>query len=99
MEYASTLPIAVNCTGITFCITLVTTTGTDCFGGAAACCLAQPVAKIPAISKAPAVSVHAYSRPLTSMTFYDVDQRGALAPVLTLPTEDPEPKLELGSAR
>jgi hypothetical protein len=51
------------------------------------------------MSVRPAVSVHAYSRPLTSMTFYDVDQRGALAPVLTLPTEDPEPILELGSAR
>ena len=46
-----------------------------------------------------AVSVHAYSRPLTSMTFYDVDHRGALAPVLTFRQRIRNPDLELGSAR
>ena len=45
---------------------------------------------------APAVSVHAYSRPLTSMTFYDYDDSaefvgGRLVPLATVPTDDPEP--------
>lgn len=43
----------------------------------------------------PAVSVHAYSAPLTSMTFYDLDPDGGLSAVLTLPTEDPEPAVGL----
>jgi mannose-6-phosphate isomerase-like protein (cupin superfamily) len=38
----------------------------------------------------PAVSVHAYSPPLSSMTFYDVSA-GDLTVVGTLATDDPEP--------
>ena len=38
----------------------------------------------------PAVSVHAYSPPLTTMTFYDLTAAG-LVPVASLATEDPEP--------
>lgn len=41
-------------------------------------------------SSAPAVSVHAYSRPLTSMTFYDIDG-GRLSRIATMATDDPEP--------
>ena len=47
-------------------------------------------------SSAPAVSVHAYSRPLTSMTFYDLDGV-RLSRLGTLATDDPEP--DLGPAR
>ncbi|HEU5269677.1 MAG TPA: cysteine dioxygenase family protein [Jatrophihabitans sp.] len=43
----------------------------------------------------PAVSVHAYSAPLTSMTYYDLDPAGRLTALLTLATEDPEPALTL----
>ena len=39
----------------------------------------------------PALSVHAYSAPLTSMTFYDLDPAGRLEEVLTLATDHPEP--------
>lgn len=42
------------------------------------------------LSDAPAVSVHAYSAPLTSMTFYDVHE-GELERIATLVTDDPEP--------
>jgi mannose-6-phosphate isomerase-like protein (cupin superfamily) len=38
----------------------------------------------------PAVSVHAYSPPLTSMTYYDL-AGGRLEPIRTLVTDDPEP--------
>ena len=42
----------------------------------------------------PAVSVHAYSAPLTSMTFYDLhDDR--LVPVAAVTTGDPEPAVAL----
>jgi quercetin dioxygenase-like cupin family protein len=41
-------------------------------------------------SSAPAVSVHAYSPPLTTMTYYDLDG-GRLEPIASLATEDPEP--------
>jgi predicted metal-dependent enzyme (double-stranded beta helix superfamily) len=41
------------------------------------------------ISTRPAVSVHAYSRPLTSMTFWDLDD-GRLVDLATLATDDPE---------
>ena len=46
----------------------------------------------------PAVSIHAYSPPLTSMTFYDLEQ-GRLVPFARLDTDDPEvvPE-ELGSS-
>lgn len=43
------------------------------------------------LSRAPAVSVHAYSPPLTSMSFYDMDGAGRLRTLMTMPTEDPEP--------
>jgi predicted metal-dependent enzyme (double-stranded beta helix superfamily) len=39
----------------------------------------------------PAVSVHAYSPPLTSMNFYDVAADGSLSRLATLATDDPEP--------
>ncbi len=42
------------------------------------------------LSDAPAVSVHAYSSPLTSMTFYDVHE-GELEKLARLVTDDPEP--------
>lgn len=45
-------------------------------------------------STAPAVSVHAYSRPLTSMTFYDLDD-GRLSRIAELATDDPEPEFPL----
>ncbi len=48
------------------------------------------------LSAAPAVSVHAYSPPLTSMSFYDVDPAGVLVELASLPTEDPEPVLGSG---
>jgi predicted metal-dependent enzyme (double-stranded beta helix superfamily) len=44
------------------------------------------------LSRAPAASVHAYSPPLTSMGFYDLDQDGGLRTLATVPTEDPEPE-------
>src|SRR5438094_6894516 len=47
------------------------------------------------LSDAPAVSVHAYSPPLTTMTFYDVDDFGRLQTLATLATDDPEPVVEL----
>jgi cysteine dioxygenase type I len=40
-----------------------------------------------------AVSVHAYSPPLTSMTYYDL-AGGRLQPIRTLATDDPEPSAE-----
>ncbi|HEY2042984.1 MAG TPA: cysteine dioxygenase family protein [Jatrophihabitans sp.] len=47
----------------------------------------------------PAVSVHAYSPPLTTMNFYDVDDAGGLQRLVTLATQDPEPQIQLpGSA-
>ncbi|SOD72341.1 hypothetical protein SAMN05892883_1740 [Jatrophihabitans sp. GAS493] len=41
-------------------------------------------------SDKPAVSIHAYSSPLTTMNFYDVED-GAMVRLATLDTEDPEP--------
>jgi len=43
------------------------------------------------LGDAPAVSVHAYSAPLTNMTFYDLDPAGRLSMLLSLATDDPEP--------
>jgi len=40
----------------------------------------------------PAVSVHAYSPPLVSMTYYDLDA-GELTPIATVATDDPEREL------
>ena len=45
-------------------------------------------------SDAAAVSVHAYSPPLTSMTYYDLSG-GDLAAVKTVATDDPEPSVPL----
>jgi predicted metal-dependent enzyme (double-stranded beta helix superfamily) len=46
------------------------------------------------VGDGPAVSVHAYSAPLTSMTYYDLD--GAeLSPIATVQTDDPEPEVEI----
>jgi len=49
------------------------------------------------LSGSPAVSVHAYSPPLTSMNFYDLGSdggaTGGLRLVASMPTEDPEPEL------
>jgi hypothetical protein len=47
------------------------------------------------LGSAPAVSVHAYSPPLTSMNFYDIDTCGELVRLATLPTDDPEPTAEV----
>lgn len=47
------------------------------------------------LGEAPAVSVHAYSAPLTSMTFYDLDPAGQLIRLLSLATDDPEPVVAL----
>ncbi|MDQ2838029.1 MAG: cysteine dioxygenase family protein [Actinomycetota bacterium] len=49
------------------------------------------------LSDRPAVSVYAYSRPLTTMTFYDIDGDGSLQKLATLATEDPEPAVDLSS--
>jgi mannose-6-phosphate isomerase-like protein (cupin superfamily) len=42
------------------------------------------------LSEAPAVSVHTYSPPLTTMTYYDLDD-GRLETIASLATDDPEP--------
>jgi hypothetical protein len=42
------------------------------------------------MADSPALSVHAYSPPLTTMNFYDLED-GALHRFATLATEDPEP--------
>ncbi len=49
------------------------------------------------LSDAPAVSVHAYSPPLTTMTYYDLAD-GVLEPITTLATEDPEPVFDAQQA-
>ncbi|HEX8095961.1 cysteine dioxygenase [Jatrophihabitans sp.] len=49
------------------------------------------------LSREPAISVHAYSPPLTSMSFYDLDDAGALRTLVSMPTEHPEPVLSMGS--
>jgi hypothetical protein len=46
------------------------------------------------LSDGPAVSVHAYSAPLTSMTYYNL-VGGALERVATLATDDPEPAFDV----
>ncbi|MDQ1737034.1 MAG: hypothetical protein QOH56_3285 [Pseudonocardiales bacterium] len=42
----------------------------------------------------PAVSVHAYSPPLTAMNFYDVEPDGSLQRLASMATDDPEPATE-----
>jgi Cysteine dioxygenase type I len=49
------------------------------------------------LSLAPAVSVHAYSMPLTTMTYYDLEN-GSLERVATLVTDDPEPAFDVRAA-
>jgi len=54
------------------------------------------------LSEAPAVSVHAYSPPLTTMTYYDLVPRadGArLETITSLATEDPEPEFGTGGVQ
>jgi hypothetical protein len=46
------------------------------------------------LSDRPAVSVHAYSPPLTSMNFYDVADDGRLQKLVSIVTDDPEPNLD-----
>ncbi|HST50313.1 cysteine dioxygenase [Jatrophihabitans sp.] len=50
------------------------------------------------LSGSPAVSVHAYSPPLASMNFYDLDATDGLRLLASVPTDDPEPELP-GAAR
>jgi quercetin dioxygenase-like cupin family protein len=45
------------------------------------------------LSDTPAVSVHAYSPPLTTMTYYDLAE-GVLEPLASLATDDPEPAFD-----
>jgi hypothetical protein len=45
------------------------------------------------LSDAPAASVHAYSPPLTTMTFYDLAD-GRLETLASLATDDPEPAFD-----
>ncbi|HEX2903794.1 MAG TPA: cysteine dioxygenase family protein [Jatrophihabitans sp.] len=47
------------------------------------------------LSERPAVSVHAYSAPLTSMNFYDLDGGAGLSRLLTVATDDPEPAVDV----
>jgi quercetin dioxygenase-like cupin family protein len=52
------------------------------------------------LSDAAAVSVHAYSPPLTTMTYYDLENGPSrLVPIASLATDDPEPAFEPGIAR
>jgi predicted metal-dependent enzyme (double-stranded beta helix superfamily) len=46
------------------------------------------------LSQGPAISVHAYSPPLTSMGFYNVEDSGELRKLMTMATEDPEPVID-----
>lgn len=50
------------------------------------------------LSDAPAVSVHAYSRPLTEMSYYDVAD-GQLVRLATVQTDDPETALPAADRR
>lgn len=49
------------------------------------------------LGDAPAISVHSYSKPLTAMTYYDLDD-GSLQRVATLATDDPEPAVDARTA-
>ena len=48
-------------------------------------------------SDAPAISVHAYSPPLTTMTYYDLAE-GKLETIASLATDDPEPEFAVQQA-
>jgi hypothetical protein len=43
------------------------------------------------LDQVPALSVHAYSPPLTAMSYYEIDDSFALRRIRTLLTDDPEP--------
>jgi predicted metal-dependent enzyme (double-stranded beta helix superfamily) len=47
------------------------------------------------VHEEPAVSVHAYSPPLTAMSYYAVDEAGALRRTRSVLTDEPEPALEV----
>lgn len=47
------------------------------------------------LSDRPAVSVHAYSASLSSMTYYELGPAGGLSRLLTVATDDPEPAVRL----
>jgi quercetin dioxygenase-like cupin family protein len=49
------------------------------------------------LADAPAASVHAYSPPLTTMTFYDLND-GKLETIASLATDDPEPMFDVRRA-
>jgi predicted metal-dependent enzyme (double-stranded beta helix superfamily) len=49
------------------------------------------------LSDTPAISVHAYSPPLTTMTFYELAD-GRLEPLASLATDDPEPAFDTARA-
>ncbi len=49
------------------------------------------------LSELPAVSVHSYSRPLTAMNYYEL-QDGQLDRIATLATDDPEPAFDVRAA-
>lgn len=49
------------------------------------------------LSEAPAVSVHAYSPPLTTMTYYDLEA-GRLEALASLATDEPEPAFDVRAA-
>lgn len=49
------------------------------------------------LADVPAVSVHAYSAPLASMTYYDLDD-DELVRLTTVATDDPEPAISIGTA-
>jgi hypothetical protein len=51
------------------------------------------------LSDEPAISVHAYSRPLSTMTYYDVAGDGTLIELASVATTDPEPELYLPTRR
>jgi hypothetical protein len=51
------------------------------------------------LSDRPAVSVHAYSHPLTTMTYYDVDDDGSLVALASIATTDPEPEVVFENRR
>lgn len=49
------------------------------------------------LGELPAVSIHAYSPPLTTMNFYDLDGAGGLTRIAELATDDPEPDVDLSA--
>lgn len=68
-------------------------------------CVGFPVGHVHDVvntDQVPAVSVHAYSPPLTAMSYYEVDPVGALRRTHSVLTDDPEPDaptIDLPTAR